>query len=85
MCFGSSKMPEVSQSPAVAPLPTPAPTPSIVEPSAVQAQTADQRRKQIQNMRYGLASTMKAGVNRYATAANIYTPEAGGLKTKMGE
>lgn len=55
MCiFGTPKQQELP-APAAAPAPTPSPTPSQVSP----IQTADQQRKQLAAMRYGLASTIK--------------------------
>jgi len=78
-------MPEVKPAPAVEPLPAPAPTPSIVQPTSVQSQTEAQRRKAVQNMRYGLLSTIKTSSKGVTSGPDIYTPSAGGLKQKMGQ
>ena len=86
-CFGgSTKMPEMKSAPAPEPLPTPtpAPTPTVVEPTQVQSQTAEKKRKQIQMLRYGMLSTIRSS-RTAAPAPDIYTPAAGGLKSKMGE
>ena len=53
MCMGGSKPPSIPATPL------PAPTPTIVEPTEVVAISEDDRRKKLQKMRAGLASTIK--------------------------
>ena len=55
MCFGGG-----SKSPAAVAAPTPAPTPQAIAPSTTEGMVSeDERRKKLQRMRNGLASTIK--------------------------
>lgn len=56
MCFGGGK---IEQPPMVSAPPAPAPAPTIL-PSSVSAQAAGEtRRKQLERLQYGIASTIK--------------------------
>ncbi len=76
MCFGSSPKPPAAQP---LPAPTPVPTPSEVSPQAA----GDARRKQLENMRYGLASTIKTTPRGLVGAGADLTGQSN-LKTKLG-
>ncbi len=78
MCFGSPKAPS-----APPPPPTPPPTPVITPSESSQQNAGDARKKQLDRLRYGLASTIKTkptGV--FGTGAQL-TPQATG-KTTLG-
>lgn len=56
MCFGGSPKP-----PSVTPAPTPSPTPTV-SPSSVSPMAAnDSRRKRLESLRMGIASTIRTG------------------------
>lgn len=78
MCFVKApKMPE-QQAP---PVPAPAPSPT---PSSISAQSADEtRRKRLDRIRYGLASTIKTSPLGITGSASDLTAMAGG-KEKIG-
>lgn len=83
MCFGGSPTYESSPAPAVTPAPTPAPLPSPT-PTAVEASvTAEQRRKKIAAVRYGMLSTIKTSPQGVTPAGALYAPETG-KKTTLG-
>lgn len=82
MCFGSTKVPEVTQQPATAP----APVPSAPEPGEAVV-SAEAKRKKIANLKYGALATIKnvggaAGIS--GTGADLSSPAAGGKKTLGG-
>lgn len=79
MCFSSPKPPDVPPPPPQAVIP-PAPT---VMPSKVSEQTVADRQKKIQNLRYGLASTIKAGRGISGAGAELQ-PVAGEGKKTLG-
>lgn len=84
MCFGSPKqqqqgIPQV-QAP---PQPPPAPAPTIL-PSSVSAQSAgENRRKQLEKLQYGLASTIKTSGKGILSTGSELQPMGSG-KEKLG-
>ena len=77
MCLGSSKPPA-----APPPVPAPAPMPTII-PSEVSAQTAgDARKRQIEKLRYGMASTIKNRGGMFGSGAQLAGQQTG--KTTLG-
>lgn len=84
-----AKAPATQQT-AVVPTPsTPKQTdvsPVSPSPSSVSSQTADQRRRRIANMRFGLSSTIRtSGRGIPGSGTGVLIPEAGGQKTRLGE
>jgi hypothetical protein len=76
MCFSKPKMPEIRTPPA----PSPSPVAVVSSESAVANQ--EERRKKLQNLRMGLASTIKTpgGVGQ----ASLVTPTLAG-KQYLGQ
>ncbi len=81
MCFGSRQ--SAPASPQIVQAPAPSPTP-VITPSEVSAQQAgESRRKKLDQLRYGLASTIKTGSSGIMGAgAELKAPSTG--KTKLG-
>jgi hypothetical protein len=78
MCF--AKAPKVE---APAPVPAPAPAP-VITPSEVSPQSANEaRRKRLDALRYGLASTIKTGP-RGLVGAGAELSSSGQGKQKLG-
>jgi hypothetical protein len=78
MCMGKAP-----KAPAATPPPAPAPIPTPTETSPLGAE--DTRRKRVESMRYGLASTIKTSA-RGITGAGADLTSAGleGKKNKLG-
>lgn len=55
MCFGSPKTPEVKQAP------TPSPTPSVMPAESSPMASGEARRKRLEQLRSGIASTINTG------------------------
>lgn len=80
MCLGSSKPSAPPPAPAPAPLPPPTPT---ITPSEVSAQTAGEaRRRQVERLRYGMASTIKTRSGMFGSGAQLAGQATG--KTTLG-
>lgn len=79
MCFGSN--PKAQQVPAP-PAPAPLPSPQDTNPQ----QSADQKRNRIQQLKYGMLSTIKtSGQGVSGNGPDLNTPAAGGAnKTTLG-
>lgn len=60
MCFFGSK-PKAPEAPQMTMPPAPAPTPTITPSESSPMQAGESRRKRLEQMRYGLASTIKGG------------------------
>lgn len=56
MCFGSSP-----KTPSISPSPTPSPTPSILPAESSPMASGEARRKRLEQMRSGIASTINTG------------------------
>jgi hypothetical protein len=82
MCLpGLFSKPKTPEMPAVAPAPAPTPTPT---PSEVSPQMSDEaRRKRLERLRSGFASTIKTGA-RGITGAGAELSPTGSGKTKLG-
>ena len=79
MCFFGSKS-AAPPAPTPAPAPLPTPTPSEISPQTAQ----DVKKKQLDMMRYGLASTIKTGPRGLVgTGPNLNSSNQQG-KTKLG-
>lgn len=78
MCiFGSPKTPDISPPPAAAPAPT-------ITPSEVSSQSSEEaRRKRLQQLRSGLASTVKTSA-RGIVGSGPELQQSGAGKTKLG-
>ncbi len=85
MCFFKTpKIPDAPSAPPAAYVPPPPPSPTVL-PTEVSAQTAqDQRTKQVQALRYGLASTIKTGPRGIAGNGPELQPATSGAKTTLG-
>lgn len=87
MCFGGTPKYESSPAPAVTPAPTPAPAPlPSPTPTTVEATiSAQERRKKIQAVQYGMMSTIKTSPQGITgTGANLNATDATGRKTTLG-
>ncbi len=56
MCFGGS-----AKTPTVSPSPTPSPTPSVIPAEASPMASGEARRKRLEQLRSGIASTINTG------------------------
>lgn len=88
MCFwgggGGSPSYEPSPAPTPAPAPVAAPMPSTIEPTAVAAQTAEQRRKRVAAVKAGMMSTIKTGPAGMTGVGPDLSAVDTGKKTKLG-
>lgn len=79
-CFGGKQ----PSAPQIQSAPAPAPAPTVIEPTEVAAVSQDERRKKLQKMRFGLASTIATGPKGLvANNTSLASPEMQG-KTKLG-
>lgn len=80
MCFGGGKQQSVEVPPP--PAPAPVPTPQDTNP----LQSADQKRNRIQQLKYGMLSTIKtSGQGVTGTGPDLNTPVAtGSNKNTLG-
>lgn len=79
-CFGGSpKPPPVQAAPVIAPSP-------VILPSEISSDSTEQtRRKQLDNLRFGLASTIKTPLGQAGGATSDFSPiNAQGLKKTLG-
>lgn len=77
MCFGGSgKVAQVST-------PVAAPTPTITPSESGVTTSPEARRKRLERLRYGMASTVKTGVG--GVGSSLSTPATTQVKTKLGE
>jgi len=81
MCFFSSP-----KTPSVPTPPAPSPAPSPIKPSSVEAQVSDEeRRRKLQRMRFGLASTIKTSAKGLTgSGSDLLSETILGGKEKLG-
>lgn len=79
MCMGSAP-----KTPSMAPPPTPAPAPIPTAPEASQGNIDAERKKRIEMLRGGLASTIKSGARGITGAGADLTSPALTGKQKLG-
>lgn len=80
MCFGSPKTPQVQAAPTPAPAPTVMPT--EVSPQA----SGEARRKRLEQLRAGFATTLKTGPQGITGAGpDLKAPSLLGQKDKLGQ
>lgn len=95
MCFGGSPKYEPAPATAVTPAPTAtdmAKATAAIPPSTPTASpvpeivtSAQERRKKIKNLQYGMLSTIKTGPQGITgTGANLYGVDTAGKKTTLG-
>ena len=79
MCFSSPKPPDTKTPP------TPSPSPTPIESQTGAAVSSADRRKKLQQSRFGLASTIKTSASGVTSGtASLLSPELTGKK-KLGE
>jgi hypothetical protein len=82
MCFGSKKQ-SMPAAPTIVSAPAPAPTPTIIPSEVSPQQAGESKRKRLEQLRYGLASTIKTGTRGImGSGSELQAPTTG--KKKLG-